>query len=247
MKPDKETLYTAGHRFMVARNLDSAGVYFRKVLGLDSAHMQALRGLADIGYDIAMMERQGDSHRFREASEQSRSCYVRLEQQGETDSDVYERLCELSVLLEDDKTFLTYAKKNAEKYPFDRQYYNLGLAYFNVADYAAVIATQKDAVVKFESSPFIGGFYRQLGRAYTKVDRDQTAERTFIAGVKAVDDYVARMKKNDPGFPETPEYKRLADDKIGMLLLLRKLHHIYKDKEKLKRVEKQLQEAGYEK
>lgn len=246
MKPEKEALYTTGYRFLVARNLDSAEVYFRKVLRLDTTHIPALSGLAGICYDMAMMERQGESGRFREASEESRSCYIRLEQLGEADSDVYERLCELSVLLEDDKTFLTYAKKNAEKYPFDRQYYNLGLAYFHVADYAAVIATQKDALAKFESSPFIGSFYRQLGRAYTKVDRDQTAERTFMAGVKAVDDFVARMKKGNSGFPETPEYKRLADDKIGMLLSLRKLHHTYKDTEKLKSVEKQLQEAGYD-
>lgn len=121
------------------------------------------------------------------------------------------------------------------------------MAYFHVADYAAVIATQKDAIAKFEVSPFIGSFYRQLGRAYARVDRDQTAERTFMAGVKAVDDCVSRMRTGNPGFPETPEYKRLADDRIGMLLSLRKLHHTYKDREKLERVEKQLREAGYDK
>jgi len=37
------------------------------------------------------------------------------------------------------------------------------------------------------------------------------------------------------------------DDKIGMLLLLKRLHTTYKAAEKLEQVERQLTEAGYPK
>ena len=38
---------------------------------------------------------------------------------------------------------------------------------------------------------------------------------------------------------------RLTDDKVGMLLLLKRLHTTYKAADKLERVEQQLKEAGH--
>jgi tetratricopeptide (TPR) repeat protein len=128
-------------------------------------------------------------------------------------------------------------------YPFDRQYYNLGVAYYQAGDFQNVIKTQKEAKDKFPTSPYLGAFYRQLGRAYRKVDRDQTAERVFTEGVRAVD---ARLRMLAQGESRSsPESERLREEKIGMLLELKRLHQIYRAEEKMRAVDKQLREAGY--
>jgi len=239
-----ETLVEEGKRLYAARELDSASAAFAGALRLDSTCRPALQEMARLQYDIAMGE-QGKSGRRVRASRNARDAYIRLERQGVSESDIYERICELSVVLEDHGTFLRYAKKNAEKYPFDRQYYNLGVAYVAAEDYAGAIKTLKEATEKFPSSMYIGGFYRQLGRAYAGVDRDQTAERTYTAGLKAVEQRLAVL--GDAARSSDPECRRLTDDRIAMLLALKKLHQTYKQTDKLRQVERQLKEAGYDK
>ena len=239
-----ETLVREGQRLYAARELDSASTAFAGALRLDSTYLPALQQMALLQYDIVMAEQQKSERRLR-ASRAARDAYERLERQGVSESDVYERICELSVLLEDNRTFLRYAKKNAEKYPFDRQYYNLGLAYVEAGEYAGAIKTLKEATEKFSSSMYIGGFYRQLGKAYSGIDRDQTAERTYTAGLKVVEKRLELLGAAT-GSP-SPERRRLVDDKMAMLLALKKLHQTYKQTDKLREVERQLKEAGYDK
>jgi len=78
-----------------------------------------------------------------------------------------------------------------------------------------------------------------------KVNRDQTAERTFVSGVQAVDARLAELRQTGGEYKSSETYRRLVGDKIDMLLLLKKLHETYGAKEKLERVERQLKEAGY--
>lgn len=238
----KESFYRQGHQLYLAQDFDSATALLKRATMLDSSYIDPLIDLAQLHYDLAMRA-QSDAKK-RESSRRSREYYTKIDRLGRSDSDLYERLCELSVILEDDRTFLTYAKKNVEKYPYDRQYHNLGLAYFNVGDYQNVIKTQKEAAEKFKFSPFIGGFFRQLGRAYQKIDRDQTAERIFDTGLKTVDEYVIRQTKEQSGFTSSADYRRLMDDKVGMLLALRKLHATYKALDKLEKVERELKALG---
>jgi tetratricopeptide (TPR) repeat protein len=160
-----------------------------------------------------------------------------LENQGEHEIDLLDRLCEISIALGDNKGFLTYAKMSAERYPYDRQYHNLGLAYFNVGDYQSAIKIEKEAIGKFRESAYLSSYYRQLGRAYMKVDRDQTAQRTFEDGVKIAD---LRLQ----GRTSPDDLHRLMDDKAAMLLSLKHLYQTYHQDDKLKEVERQLLEAG---
>jgi tetratricopeptide (TPR) repeat protein len=163
---------------------------------------------------------------------------------GMKGSETYERICEIANMLNDDKTFLKYAKKNADAYPYDRQYYNLSVAYANVEDWSNMISVMKTAVEKFKTSQYIGSFYRQLGRAYTKIGRDQTAEKVFYSGLTAVDAKIAEVRKASADYKSTPEFLRLKDDKIGMLISLKNLHQTYKALDKLEEVEKKLKELG---
>jgi tetratricopeptide (TPR) repeat protein len=240
----KEDFFREGHRLFLLRERDSAEVLLRQVVVLDSTYQPALKDLAELSYDRAR-DLEGKEPRMREAAMQSALGYVaRLEAVGQTDAETYERLCELSLGLRDYRSFLRYAKRNAEKYPYDRQYYNLGIAYFEAGDFAACVKSQKEAVEKFKWSNYIGGFYRQMGRAYMKMDRDQTAERTLGTGVQAADARLAELRKAARG--DTAEIvRRLADDKISMLLLLKRLHTIYRADDKLQKVEQQLKDAGY--
>ena len=48
-------------------------------------------------------------------------------------------------------------------------------------------------------------------------------------------------------YKSSEEYLRLMDDKIGMLLSLKRLHQTYGAADKLEHVEQQLKEAGYTK
>ncbi len=234
----KESLYRAGHQRYLALDLDSASILLQRAHVMDSAYLDPIVDLAQVEYDLAMRTTVESARNKHLRS--SQRYYVKAEQSGKKDSDTYERLCELSVALNDDKTFLTYAKKNAQRYPYERQYFNLGLAYFNTGDFQGVITSQKEAVSKFPASTYVGSFHRQLGRAYEKVNRDQTAARTFDAGLKAVDQVVARRQAGSNLFTSTAEYKRLMDDKAGMLTSLKKLHTTYRDADKLQKVEKEL-------
>ncbi len=242
----KESLFKRGHQLYLTQQFDSALSFLSRAVSLDSAYIDPWKDIAEIQYTLALLETGDKSPRKLEKSRAARSSYIRVERLGFKDSDVYERICELSVLLEDDKTFLAYAKKNVEKYPYERQYFNVGLAYFNAGDYQNVIRTQKEATQKFPASAFIGSFYRQLGRAYEKIDRDQTAERTFATGVKVVDECLVRMRK-EARLSTTADVQRLQEDKIGMLLALKRIHQRYRANDKLRDVERQLTEAGYAK
>ncbi len=237
----KESLYQQGHQLYLAQQYDSAATLLERSAGMDPVYVEPRTDLADLFYLRAMQEAKGPHH--QEFLRKSQKRFAEIEALGKEDSDVYERLCEISLALNDDKSMLKYAKKNALKYPYDRQFFNLGIAYFNAGDYAAVVKSQKEAMGKFPQSPYLGGFYRQTGRAYMKMDRNQSATRTFEAGVKLVEARLAGLG-NSGGAGES---RRLVDDKIAMLLDLRHLHRIYQETAKLQQVERQLKEAGYNK
>ena len=240
----KEGLYVRGQQLWIDRQADSAAAYFLRSASMDSSYNQPLRDLAQMQYERAMLE-PDKSRKRTELLRSSRAQYVRLEARGERESDVYERLCELSSSLGDDRTVLVYAKKNAEKYPYDRQVFNLTRAYYDVEDYQGVIRTAKDAVEKYKESQYVGSFYRILGKAYTKIDRDQTAERILMTGLKATDARIAVAKNAGGDYRSTDAYRRLHEDKVQMLLILKQLHTTYKAQEKLEQVERQLKEEGY--
>ncbi|HEX9007573.1 MAG TPA: hypothetical protein VF889_09775 [Bacteroidota bacterium] len=238
----KEQLYQQGHRLYQTGALDSARAVLERAAALDSSYAEPVADLAQLHYDLAMAE--GDEHASSRKAEYRRSLqyFARLEKLGNTDAATYERLCELAVALGDDRSFLRYAKRNAERYPFDRQYYNLGLAYFNAGDFQSVVRTQKEAAERFGSSPYLGGFYRQMGRAYMKLNRDQTAERMLESGLKAVDTRMTGARKEKGS--SSDDYRRLTEDRIAILQLLRHLHQTYRDEAKLQEVEKLLKDAG---
>ena len=243
----KETLYAAGHHLYLAQEYDSAAVMLKRSAALDSSYQAPLVDLAALYYESGVkLSDDRNAERLR-ALKQSKACLVRLESLGLHDADVYDRLCEISTALDDSRGFVLYAKKNVDHYPYDRQYFNLGVAYYGAGSFNDAIRTMKEAVEKFPASPYIGGYYRQMGMAYMKIDRDQTAERTLTSGVNAVNNRIGQMKKEDANYRSSPQFKRLMDDKVGMLVSLKRLHQIYKATDKLERVERELKEAGYEK
>jgi tetratricopeptide (TPR) repeat protein len=240
-----QSLTLEGRRLYAEGDMGSASAALARALQLDSTYRPALEQQALMFYDLMMREQKNEQRRLS-ASRTAREAYVRLERLGAGDADVCDRICELSLALGDDKTFLRFAKKNAERYPYDRQVYNLGLAYNRTGDYAGAVKVLKDATDKFSSSAYIAGFYRQLGRAYAGMDRDQTAERTYVAGVKAANARLAEQSKGaSPA--AVADRQRLTDDKIAMLLALKKLHQTYKHADLLQEVERQLKDAGYDK
>jgi len=243
----KEAIYQRGHQLYGMMEFGRAEAELKRAAAIDSSYLDPVTDLASLYFDLGLREEGEKNPKRLENFRLSRDFFIRAEMLGARDATVYERLCELSVALDDDRGFLIYARKNAELFPHDRQYFNLGLAYFGVGDWQGVVKSQKAAAEKFNDSPYLGGYYRQLGRAYMKLDRDQTAERTFSSGVQAVDGRVAALKISNSRYKSTDDYRRLMDDKIGMLLLLKRLHTTYKAAEKLEQVERQLTEAGYPK
>jgi tetratricopeptide (TPR) repeat protein len=239
----KEAYYERGHQEYLRLEYDKAEQDLLQAISLDSSYGEPMVDLGALAYDRAKQETDEKSTRRLEQFKKSRQFYMRGEASGQRDAAVYDRLCEIANILDDGPGFLKYAKMSVGRYPFDRQYYNLGLAYFGVSDWAGVINSQKEAIEKFRESAYLGGFYRQLGRAYMKVDRDQTAEKQFSLGVRAVDLRLAALQKR--GRTEVAiEVKRLQEDRIAILLLLKRLHTIYKEQEKLQEVERQLRDAG---
>lgn len=236
-----DMLFREGHQFYLTGNLDSAQSVLDKVVQLDSNHVEALTDLGMLHYDLAMARSTGDSRVKNRNLREARTCLARVEHLGTSDDAVYERLCQISLALEDDRAFLVYAKKSAERFPFDRQYYNLGLAYFGVGDYQNVVKTQKDAIQKFPQSPYLGGYYRQLGRAYMKLDRDQTAQRNLESGLGAIDVRLKAEAREHGAVSETAQ--RLADDRTAILRLLQHLYQTYHFDDKLKNVDRLLNEA----
>jgi tetratricopeptide (TPR) repeat protein len=241
----KESIFLAGHQAYLEQQFDTAIVLLKRAVSMDSTYLAPVRDLAQLYYEQGMRQSVGKEQSKSTALRASRTFYSRMEALGVKDADVYERLCELSVTLDDDRSFLKYARKYAELFPYDRQMYNLGIAYFNVGDFQQVIKTQKEAAGKFKDSPYLGGFYRQMGRAYRKIDRDQTAERMFNDGIRAVDGRIAELRQSDPQYKTGEGYRRLADDKVSILTELKRLHQIYKADDKLEQVERQLKEMEH--
>lgn len=239
----KAALYSRGHQLYLTMHYDEAERDLMRASAMDSAYGDPLVDLGSLWFDRAAKE---EGARCLEDFRKSRDFLARAEELGYRDASAYDRLCEICTDLEDARGFLKYAKRNAEHYPYDRQYYNLGVAYFGVDDWAGVVRSQREASEKFRESQYTGAFYRQMGRAYMKMDRDQTAERTLASGVQAVDAAIAGLKKKGGGL-RVEELGRLHEDKIGMLLLLKRLHTTYRETEKLTQVERQLKEAGYTK
>ena len=243
----KKACYNVGHQFYVDQQYDSADVYLQKACAMDASYLDPVNELAQMHYALGMQEPGEKNPRRLSHFRKAFGYFETLEARGSKDSEIYERLSELSNALNDDKALVRYAKRNAEAYPYERQFFNLGFAYFQAGDYQNVIKSQKEAIEKFKGSTYVGSFYWQLGRAYMKVDRDQTAERIFDAGLKAADAVIAGQKGSNASFKSTEEYRRLVDDKIGMLISLKKLHQTYHADEKLRTVEAQLQELEHEK
>ena len=242
----KEAWFARAQQYRQERLIDSALVSFTRAAAMDSLYHEPVREMAQLHYELAQLEPEKSKRRIDRLRD-ARAQFARLDARGVKEAELYERLCELSVLLNDDRGFLQYAKKNAEQYPFDRQHYNLARAYFDVGDFQSVITLAKRSIDTFGDSPYISSFYRILGRAYMKVDRDQTAERTLAAGLKATDARIALLRKADEkGYAATDQYRRLHDDKVQMLLLLKQLHTTYRAQDKLEQVDRQLKQEGYD-
>jgi tetratricopeptide (TPR) repeat protein len=239
----KESIYMRGHQLYLTMRMEEAENELLRAAGMDSTYRDPLVDLGSLCFELGKKE---EGPRRMEELRKARGFLARAENLGYREPAAYDRLCEICTELEDPHGFLKYAKKNAEQYPHDRQYFNLGVAYFAVEDWAGVVKSQREASEKFRESQYTGAYHRQMGRAYMKMDRDQTAERTLAAGVQAVDAVMAGVKKAGGG-AGSEEQRRLQDDKIGMLLLLKRLHITYREAEKLAQVERQLREAGYTK
>jgi tetratricopeptide (TPR) repeat protein len=239
-------VYRTGHRYYLEQQTDSAIVWLRRAEGMDSSFSDPVQDLAQLYYEKGL--RAGEKSRERQDSFRSaRRAFARLETLGKHESEVYERLCELSMALNDDPGFLRYAKKNAELYPYDRQHYNVTRAYFDVGDFQSVITTAKEGIEKHRDSPYITSYYRILGRAYMKIGRDQTAEKTLSSGLKIADARLTDLKKSGTDYKAGDGYRRAHDDKVNMLLLLKQLHTTYRADEKLQQVDRMLKEEGYDK
>lgn len=238
----KESVFLRGHELYLKMQMEEAERDLTRAAEMDSSYADPLIDLGSLWYDRGT---KAEGVPRAEDYRKARAYLARAEALGYRDAEGYDRLCEICTALEDARGFLKYAKKNAERYPFDRQMYNLGVAYFGVEDWAAVVRTERDASEKFKESQYMGAFYRETGLAFMKMERDQTAERTLAAGVQAVDARLSAVRKAGGGAPEAAG--RLQEDKIGMLLLLRRLHTTYRETEKLAQVERQLREAGYTK
>jgi tetratricopeptide (TPR) repeat protein len=239
--PSKEQLYREGNLLYLQSRFDTAAVVLKRAYAMDSSYLDPALALASLYFDLGKAEAAG-SKKANEHYRQSLRYYRLVEEGGNRDATVLDRLCEVSLLVGDDRAFARYAKRNAELYPFDRQLYNLGLAYYGVEDYQSVVKTQKEAIEKYRTSAYLGGYYRLMGLAYVKQGRDQTAERTFVAGVKAVDARLADLGRAQR--PAAEEMTRLSEDRQGMLLQLKRLFQIYKKQVELDQVERQLKDAS---
>jgi tetratricopeptide (TPR) repeat protein len=242
-KETAESLYRAGHLLYAVQDYDSAVVLLERSLEEDSTFVPAISDLASLYYDRGV-EESGEGGSLRQVYlERSFGYFANIESLGKREGEVYDRLCEIAVHLGDTDAFVRYAEKYAAAYPYDRQYYNLGRAYFDASDYRKAITLQKDAVEMFPGSNYVGGFYRLLGQAYMKVDRYQTAQRVFAAGVGAVDARLSDLRDAEGYRRDSAEEVKLEDDQTSMLRSLRYLYRLYKEEQKLQEVERRLKEV----
>jgi tetratricopeptide (TPR) repeat protein len=241
----RNELYRAGHQLYLESRFDSAAALLQRASAMDTGFIEPVRDLAQLHYEWALRAPEKSRDRT-ERLRAARNSYARLDALGDRSADTYERLCEISIALNDDRSFVRYAKKNAELYPYDRQLFNLARAYFEVEEYQNVIKSTKGSIDRFKGSPYITSYYRLLGRSYMKIDRDQTAEKTLMVGVKEADMRLAELRKQGVGQGDD-QWRRAHDDKINMLLALKQLHTTYRADDKLRQVERQLKEEGYDK
>lgn len=241
----KEGLYRTGHQLYMESRYDSAAVLLQRACRLDSAFVEPVRDLAQLHYEWALRAPEKSRQRT-EHLRTSRTYFVRLDALGDRSSDIYERLCEISITLNDDRSFVKYARKNADIYPYDRQLFNLARAYFEIEEYQNVIKSAKESIERFKGSPYVTSYYRLLGRSYMKIGRDQTAEKALAAGVREADVRLGELGRQGTG-QSNDSWRRAHDDKINMLLALKQLHTTYHADDKLKQVEQQLKEEGYDK
>jgi tetratricopeptide (TPR) repeat protein len=232
-------MFAAGREFYAEQRYDSAEAYFKKAAALDSKYIEPLNAIAQLHYVVGMQQ-PGEKNPARlKHFRTSFAYFAKVEMLGSSDAELYERLSELSNTLGDERALLRYAKRNAELYPYERQHLNLGYAYSQSGDHQSAIRLLKEAVQKFTGSHYIGSLYLALGRAYTKVDRDQTAERTFEQGLRATDTVLIEVRNMSKG-REDEALRRLLDDKRSLLMSLKALHQRYKSADKLRSVEDQL-------
>lgn len=241
----RDELYRSGHQLYLESRYDSAAVLLQRALSMDTGFVEPVRDLAQLFFESGMRMPEKSKERT-EHLRAARKYFVRLDAMGDRTPEMYERLCELSVALNDDRNFVRYAKKNSEVSPHDRQFFNLARAYFEVGDYQSVIKSTKESINRFKDSPYVTSFYRLLGRSYMKVDRDQTAEKALVAGVKEANVRLDELRKQGGG-QGSDQWRRAHDDKINMLLALKQLHTTYRAEDKLRQVERQLKEEGYDK
>jgi tetratricopeptide (TPR) repeat protein len=241
-----DAVYRTGHRYYLEQQADSAVVWLRRAEAMDSTFVDPVQDLAQLYYEQGM--RAGEKSRERQDSFRSaRRAFARLETLGRHESEIYERLCELSTAMNDDQAFLRYAKKYAELYPYDRQHYNLTRAYFDTGDFQSVIKTAKEGIDRYRDSPYLTSYYRILGRAYMKIGRDQTAEKILSGGLDVANARLSDLKKSGPASTSGDGYRRAHEDKVNMLLMLKQLHTTYRATEKLQHVDRMLKEEGYDK
>jgi len=233
--------YARGHRLYETGRQAEAEADLRRAAALDSTMADPLLDLGAIYYERGVQEK--DASRRADNFRESREFLARADDLAFADAAGYDRLCEICTELHDARGFLKYAKKSAERYPYERQYFNLGVAYAEVEDWQGVVRSQREASEKFRQSPYVAAYYRQMGRAYMKMDRDQTAGRTLEAGMEAADARIAALKKMPAG-PPPGDLRRLEEDRIGILTLLKRLYTVYRESDKLARVERLLKEAG---
>jgi tetratricopeptide (TPR) repeat protein len=144
----------------------------------------------------------------------------------------------------DGEAFLRYARAGARRYPSDRRAYNLALALTEASKYQEATDVLKAAIRAYPASGFQGGFHRVLGNAYLRMDRDQSAERTFTEGVKIVDRMLEAITRSDPAAIAGGDAARMREDRMSMLRSLKKLHLTYGRKKELAEVERRLAAEG---
>jgi len=227
-----------GQRQLAMGNPDSAVTLLQEALALDSTSVGTREDLALARYQRAF---KGDSIVRPELGKEAFAAYEDLEMRGEREMAVYDRLCELAQRMNDTSGFLLYATRAAEHFPHDRQMFNLGSAQFAAGRYRETASSQKEALERFPDSPYRSGFYRLLGQAYVRVDRYQSAQRVLAEGVEEAE----RVLSSTPGQqPNALTRSRIEEDRIAMLLSLRRLYSIYQEEEKLNEVERRLKSAG---
>ena len=227
-----------GKRLLAAGDVDSAVVVLTRALREDSTD-NGIRG--DLAFARYQRVLQSDTADRRALVADAYDAYADLEARGNTEMLVYDRLCELAQSVGDTAGFLQASSRAVERYPYDRQFFNLGSAQLAAQRYREVIESQKEAIERFRDSPYLSGFYRLLGQAYIRVDRYQTAQKVLADGVHEADRTHAAIEGSGG---DMTVLQRIDLDRMAMLQSLERLYTIYDEQEKLKEVQDRLKRAG---